>query len=305
MMAAMEPRALMPLGLAALIGCATPDLPAQDIDTHFVLRRAYLHPASQLGEWAADKLFGERLDASFAAIGCEAGVGSLVLHLDARTEGGRGLGELEVLFGTPVSGDLCAGTGEVIIQPFSFRPSEDGEREPQVSGPVFLEGRTLDGRINLGDFQVPGVVALGALPRWWSLSAEVEGSRARPGSPGEAGLRLVDAEARTVWPASALALQLVEGPNVVDPEFPPDTRALSGLVAEGYQPGVDLDGDGLERIELVSTSTAAAPGAVARCVDGDGVTVIEGEDCTRDPRIVDGYETVLLFRLDPVRVRAR
>ena len=50
----------------------------------------------------------------------------------------------------------------------------------------------------------------------------------------------------------------------------------------------DLDGDGLEALELTSEGPPGCQPVVTACIDGDG-TRIEGHECMRDPRIADGY----------------
>ena len=52
------------------------------------------------------------------------------------------------------------------------------------------------------------------------------------------------------------------------------------------QPDIDLDGDGLERIETVAGAGGARQ--ISACVDGDG-TRITGRMCANDPRIADGF----------------
>ncbi len=51
------------------------------------------------------------------------------------------------------------------------------------------------------------------------------------------------------------------------------------------QPDIDLDGDGLERIE---TSSSGRTPQITACIDGDG-TRITGRGCANDPRIADGF----------------
>ncbi|MFO0603983.1 MAG: DUF4215 domain-containing protein [Polyangiales bacterium] len=53
------------------------------------------------------------------------------------------------------------------------------------------------------------------------------------------------------------------------------------------QPDIDLDGDGLERIETMPGPSGSAPRIVA-CYDGDG-TRIPGRECANDRRIADGF----------------
>ncbi len=59
-------------------------------------------------------------------------------------------------------------------------------------------------------------------------------------------------------------------------------------------PDVDLDGDGLESFEVVSTGPRGCQPVVTACIDGDG-TRIEGRRCYDDPRIADGFSSALTF----------
>ncbi len=65
------------------------------------------------------------------------------------------------------------------------------------------------------------------------------------------------------------------------------------------QPDIDLDGDGLERLEATA-GDARTPPAITACIDGNGVR-IPGRDCVRDPRIADGFTAS--FSLNGVWVR--
>ena len=71
-----------------------------------------------------------------------------------------------------------------------------------------------------------------------------------------------------------------------DPNMPQNLSETELLVLFNEQPEIDIDGDGLEHIEIDDQAQ------VARCIDGDGRS-IEGEDCLEDPGLVDGY--VLCF----------
>jgi hypothetical protein len=68
-----------------------------------------------------------------------------------------------------------------------------------------------------------------------------------------------------------------------------------------YQPEVDLDGDGLERLyDDAGDTDAGTPndGRIDRCVDGDGTEIL-GVECVMDARIQDGYR--LIFVIHGVR----
>lgn len=60
------------------------------------------------------------------------------------------------------------------------------------------------------------------------------------------------------------------------------------------QPDVDLDGDGLETIEVSVGGPAGCQPVIAGCVDGDG-THIDGRNCVFDERIRDGFSAALLL----------
>jgi hypothetical protein len=62
----------------------------------------------------------------------------------------------------------------------------------------------------------------------------------------------------------------------------------------GVQPDVDLDGDGLEHINLDQSF------AIESCIDGGG-TVIAGAGCWQDERIADGFSGNLRMSLVPAR----
>ncbi len=54
------------------------------------------------------------------------------------------------------------------------------------------------------------------------------------------------------------------------------------------QPDVDVDGDGLERFEVVASGPPGCQPVIVACIDGDG-TRVEGRDCAADPRFADGF----------------
>ena len=66
------------------------------------------------------------------------------------------------------------------------------------------------------------------------------------------------------------------------------------LPLRGTAPDVDLDGDGLERFEVVKTGPEGCQPVITACVDGDG-TRVEGHACSSDPRFADGFSTALTF----------
>jgi hypothetical protein len=67
----------------------------------------------------------------------------------------------------------------------------------------------------------------------------------------------------------------------------------------GVTPDIDVDGDGIERFILDTD------GHVARCVDGDGHTTIEGRECWQDPRIADGFSVTAVLHAVSARFAGR
>ncbi len=67
------------------------------------------------------------------------------------------------------------------------------------------------------------------------------------------------------------------------------------------QPDVDVDGDGLEYYETITSGVANCQPVVSACIDGDG-TRIPGHDCSGDSRMVDGFSVGLPFTAVNVNV---
>lgn len=271
--------------LAAAGGCDS-DPVVNHVRQQFVVVHLAVDPATQLGEvFIARPELAQSFRDGFADVACDGSLGSIVLDMNVTTENGMGLGEGRLYLGTAADArDLCAGGGAVVIQPVSF--DEDGE--PLVSGPLFIEGLTLDGRFPIGSlFEVQ----LAEFPRWWRFNARLRNRVRDPSDAGAAArLELEEAEVDSVWHASEMqrvanATEEVRGDDLLD-----------AIVYEGFQPGVDVDGDGLER--FVDTDRDEV---VDVCVDGDG-TELEGTDCAARPEIADGYEMRLRFRLVPVEI---
>ena len=72
---------------------------------------------------------------------------------------------------------------------------------------------------------------------------------------------------------------------------------LPGL--PGVTLDVDVDGDGLERFVV------HAAGHIARCIDGDGHTTIDGPDCWQDGRMADGFSLVVVLHAVSARFAGR
>ena len=66
-------------------------------------------------------------------------------------------------------------------------------------------------------------------------------------------------------------------------------------LAAAVAPDLDLDGDGIEQVIGDGVS-------IARCIDGDGVTVIEGVDCPCHPAIADGYSISMAWTAVPATI---
>lgn len=94
--------------------------------------------------------------------------------------------------------------------------------------------------------------------------------------------------------------------NMLCPRQLPDSTMLD-LFVSILQPDIDLDGDGLERLEL------GANGRVARCFDGNGAEIVAPVlsppwACALDPRMADGFSVAFEFTAVPatlVGVRER
>lgn len=268
----------------ALSACAGPPATTQDVEVAYLVHRLHVHPATGLSDWLRDVADGEvstLIETLFEGFACY-GDAFLVPRLDVELGAGGGFGRMDLLIGTSASaGNPCDGEVDVLVQSSSYVDPSARPRVAQVKGPLFIEGRTMDARINLGDFEVAGA-SLVVFPRWWDITADLEGFDPATGELLDDGLRLTDAQAAAVWTVAHLGDTMVEGSQA---------PALAELAA-GLQPDVDVDGDGLERVMSDGVEILA-------CRDGDG-TVIEGPRCYRDPRIADGYDLRLVFRLVPV-----
>lgn len=66
-------------------------------------------------------------------------------------------------------------------------------------------------------------------------------------------------------------------------------------------PDVDVDGDGLESYETISTGSSGCQPVISACIDGDG-TRIEGHNCAQDARMADGFSTAFTFTATSVNV---
>ncbi|MFK7987857.1 MAG: hypothetical protein AB8I08_17700 [Sandaracinaceae bacterium] len=262
---------------------------SETVGGQFVVSRFTVDPATPLGqlflrepETERDRQLVDGLGQIFDATACWADV-SFAMRIDAERTGVRGAGMASLLLVTPAEmGDLCAADRVALLQPSSFR---EGTEEPIVSGPLFIEGQTLEARMSLGDVGMIVFDEAQLLPRWWSFRAQfapLPGSRAS----------ISDAEVSTTWSVR----QHLQGTVPSAPEL----RYIDELVRLGFEPDLDVDGDGLERME------AGRDGRIMRCIDGPGAPeprVIEGDDCMLDPRIADGYLLQLRFQLYPVRLR--
>jgi cysteine-rich repeat protein len=77
--------------------------------------------------------------------------------------------------------------------------------------------------------------------------------------------------------------------------------ARSLVTINPSSPDVDVDGDGLESFEVVSTGASMCQPVIVACIDGDG-TRIAGHDCAGDARMADGFSTALPFTATTVNV---
>ncbi|HJL19597.1 MAG TPA: DUF4215 domain-containing protein [Sandaracinaceae bacterium LLY-WYZ-13_1] len=147
---------------------------------------------------------------------------------------------------------------------------------------ALLQGRTVASAGTLAGLE-DGLLC-GGVPIAWLTRLEGLGEgllRTDPACDGGAAPRLAD----LVLAGGEATLTLGEGTEI-PVRFP------------ATDPDLDLDADGLERIEV--TEGAGCQAVVARCVDGDGSTV-DGRDCIEDPRIADGFSAA--FELSAVGAR--
>lgn len=263
-------RVLVLFGLV-LFGCVDPSAPEEDLREQYALSRLSLDPLTELGSVVGrEPSLADQFGIVFDIANCD-GAGPVVVDLEATRTGTRAAGTLTMVIGVVQDGDPCAGTGHFTADPSSF--AESGA--PLVHGPLYIEGTTAEARLPLSRIDSS---LLGFLPVWWSVTA-----RRRQGSEA-----LGDAEARALWRLAHLAATpspRIEGQSLLDE-----------LVGLGAEPDLDVDRDGLERVEDVD-----GDGRVDRCVDGDGATQ-DGADCVRDKRFVDGYELILRFRMVPAEL---
>lgn len=278
-------RASVGLGLLLLLAACEEEAATRvAIDEHFVVVRLYLDPTTRIGETVSEVEGASIIADQLRMVGCtEPQVA--VIHV---TQSGdpTELGRVSLLLATVPDGDVCMEEGTVEIQPVSFEDPGTME-DPIVDGPLLIEGRTLDGRLPIGRFGM----GLEIFPPWWDVSGRAAVlPTADAGAGALPGLIIDDASARSTWRVRQLgAWPLAEIPGA-DPMA--EGTLLDVLAVAGVQPDVDVDGDGLETI-------IASGSHVVACRDGDG-TMIPEADCHLDPRIADGYELTLLFRLQRV-----
>lgn len=287
MMGDMRLRAALAL-LALLLGSCVDEGELQPVRGQFVVSRFTVDPATPLGQLflrepptVRDGLLIDGLQMLFDSTACWADA-SFAMQIDAERTRLRGMGTASLLLVT--SGDdedLCAAGRVAAVQPSSYR---FGTQEPIVGGPLFIEGQTLEARMSLGDVGMIVLEEARVLPRWWSFRATF--------TPlPDNSVSITDAEVSATWSVRQ---------HLLDPvPAAPELRFIDELVRLGFEPDLDVDGDGLERMER------GPDGRIARCIDGSASPeprVIEGGDCVLDPRIADGYLLQLRFQLYPVRL---
>ncbi|MBX3272984.1 MAG: hypothetical protein KF729_22165 [Sandaracinaceae bacterium] len=289
----MRSRSIVALFTLALAACGESGRAGYPVDEHFVVVRLHPDPSTRIGELlASDEPVPALIQRQLASVGC-ASARMVVVHV-ARREG-EALGTASLLVATATDAtDLCVETGPVILQPISYVPGTSPP-EPRVTGPLVIEGRSLDGRLPIGRLEMD---ELRVLPVWWHISGRMYGVHPADPSPT---VRVEDARARAVWRVAQMAR---EGVGALPGGEPADPRSLLDVaVGAGFQPDVDADGDGFERF-----ADTDRDGIVDRCVDGAGradagpAAVVDGVGCATDPRFADGYDLTLLFRLVRVRV---
>lgn len=277
------------IGLAlALAACDETARPLPAIDEHFILVRLHPDPSTRVGEILTTETDEFRLiREQLGSVACD-GASVVVVHL--HRDAGEELASAALLVGTAVDAtDLCEEGGPIAIQPASYVPGTDPP-QPVVSGPLLIEGQTLDGRLPIGRLDEMG--GLSIFPVWWQISGRAYGIEGRAADGGVVidEVHIEDAEAHAVWTVRQMQAERVgelEGADPADPR-----TMLDVAVAAGVQPDVDADRDGRERFEDTDRD-----GRIDRCVDGDG-TVASGIDCAADPRFADGFDLTLVFRLE-------
>lgn len=286
MMGAMR-RASLALFAVLLVSCVDDGEP-RALAGQFVVSRFTVDPGTPLGqlflrepETERDTLLVDGLQEIFDDTACWAEA-AFAMRIDAVATGGRGMGNASLLLVTPAGEEnLCAAGRSALVQPSSYR---FGTNQPIVGGPLFIEGQTLEARMSLGDVGQIVLDEARLLPRWWSFRA-----RFAP-LPGN-GVSITEAEVSATWSVR----QHLQAPVPTEPQL----RYIDELIRLGFEPDLDVDGDGLERMER------GPDGRIERCLDGPGSPeprVIEGDDCMMDPRIADGYLLQLRFLLYPVRL---
>jgi len=269
------------LVLAACEGEAATRAP---IDEHFVVVRLYLDPTTRVGETVNEVEGAGIIADQLRMVGCtEPQVA--VIHVTQSSDPSE-LGRVSLLIATVPGGDVCMEEGTVEIQPVSFEDPRTMQ-DPVVDGPLLVEGRTLDGRLPIGRFGM----GLQIFPPWWDVSGRAAVlPTADAGAETLPGLIIDDARARSTWRLRQLGAWPVAEIPGADPMA--EGTLLDVLAVADVQPDVDVDGDGLEQV-------VASGSHVVACRDGDGTMIAEA-DCHLDPRIADGYELTLLFRLQRV-----
>jgi len=278
-------RAVVGLGLLSLlVACEEEAATRVPIDEHFVVVRLYLDPTTRIGETVNEVEEAGIIADQLGMVRCSEPQVAVIRVTQGSDP--RELGRVSLLVASVSEGDVCDEEGGVLIQPASYEDPAT-MRDPIVEGPLLIEGRTLDGRLPIGRFGM----GLQIFPPWWDVSGRAAVlPTADAGAGALPGLIIEDARARATWRVRQLgAWPLNEIPN-----GNPDAEGtlLDVLAVADVQPDVDVDGDGLEEI-LASGSHVVA------CRDGDG-TMIAAPDCHLDPRIADGYELTLQFRLQRV-----
>lgn len=274
----------------ALGACDEAAVVTPPIDEHFILVRLHPDPSTRVGEFLAQDLPETRaIRGQLAEVGC-AGDALVIVHVHRAR--GASLARAALLVATAVdTSDLCAEGGPVLIQDVSYLPraSPDEPRVPVVSGPLLVEGQTLDGRLPIGRLDPSG--GLSIFPLWWQISGRAYGIEGRAGADGGfEAVHIEDAQAHAVWPVRQMVGERFGDLPAADPT---DERTMLDVAVAGrVQPDVDADGDGFERFEDTD-----GDGFVDRCLDGNG-EALTGVGCASDPRFADGYDLTLLFRLE-------
>ena len=255
--------ALGPLG-SILNDMFLDDAPANG-DLLLVLHMLGLDDPAAVNDPSLSIAFMQATDPDGDASNNLTGSGMLAADPNAFDAAGRPL----TSFASRIASAMLSGGPEDILLPIGFFPIE--LRQGQIRGTTTASGGELSGLTNGTLCGAVPVSTIALLPNF------IEMFTGAPAPPCDGSTQ-----------PSTLADVLVGG-------------TPSGFIfpLRGSSPDVDLDGDGLERFEVVRSGPRGCQPVITACVDGDG-TRVESRDCVMDPDFQDGWSAG--FDLEAVRV---